>query len=115
MKRTIIITAAVAFVGFLAIQTVNAGPGRTFGPGGRGFRSYECAGPAFGGAYGGLTDEQIAQRREYCNKVSELRNEFSKDVIDGDRITALRNELAQMRTEMGWPECRGDRYFGGWW
>ena len=107
MKKVLIGTAVVVMAGFLAIQTINAEPGRSLGPGERGFRTSDCDCPALGRRHADLTEEQVAQRKEYRDKVRELKSEFHRDVIDGDRIAALRDELRNMRTEMGLPERKG--------
>lgn len=102
MKNIIIGTAALAVVGLLAVQMVNADTGRWYGPGERGV-CVTTGGETerFTSPCATLSEEEIAQREAYREKARELREEFQKDVIDGHRITALRDELATMRSDMG--------------
>lgn len=90
LKKTAIVTAIIVMAGLLAVQGVNAGPGRTHGPG-----TSACF---------DATDEQRARMQEYREKKWELRSEMRKEAVDGERVAALSRELQEMRAAMNLPE-----------
>lgn len=90
LKKTAIVTAIIVMAGFLAVQAVNAGPGRTHSPG-----TSPCI---------EVTDEQRARIQEYREKKWELRSEMRKEAVDGERVAALSKELEEMRTALNLPE-----------
>ena len=90
LKKTAIVTAIIVMAGLLVVQAVNAGPGRTHGPG-----TSPCI---------EATDEQRAWMQEYREKKWKLRSEMRKESVDGERVAALSKELQEMRATMHLPE-----------
>jgi len=97
---TVILAVAMAF--FVAVQPVDARPGRGSGPACSPELTRNCC---------NLTDEQLELRNEFREKKLELRNEIRKDTLDFNRITELKKEIDELKTSMG-PSAPPERQLG---